>query len=40
MSGFYTEDLKYILDEAEKSNMNYIDHKVDKNWVAVRFEKK
>tara|TARA_R110001583_G_scaffold10417_11_gene47938 strand:+ start:2807 stop:3649 length:843 start_codon:yes stop_codon:yes gene_type:complete len=40
MSGFYTEDLKYIQDEAEKNNMNYIDHKVDKNWVAVRFEKK
>ncbi|MDE5422798.1 50S ribosomal protein L11 methyltransferase [Ancylomarina sp. DW003] len=39
MSGFYTEDLKYILDEAEKNNMNYIDHKVDKNWVAVRFVK-
>ncbi len=40
MSGFYTEDLKYILEEAEKNNMNYIDHKVDQNWVAVRFEKK
>ncbi|MFT5749554.1 MAG: ribosomal protein L11 methyltransferase [Ancylomarina sp.] len=40
MSGFYTEDLKYIQDEAEKNNMKYINHKVDKNWVAVRFEKK
>lgn len=40
MSGFYTEDLKHILDEAEKNNMTYIDHKVDKNWVSVRFEKK
>ena len=40
MSGFYTEDLKYILEEAEKNKLNYIDHKVDQNWVAVRFEKK
>lgn len=40
MSGFYTEDLKYIQDEAEKNELNYIDHKVDKNWVSVRFEKK
>jgi len=40
MSGFYTEDLKYIQEEAEKNNMKYINHKVDKNWVAVHFEKK
>jgi len=40
MSGFYTEDLKYIKEEAEKNHLIYIDHKVDKNWVAVRFEKK
>ena len=40
MSGFYTEDLKYILEEADKNKLNYIDHKVDLNWVAVRFEKK
>ncbi|MRT92620.1 50S ribosomal protein L11 methyltransferase [Ancylomarina sp. 16SWW S1-10-2] len=40
MSGFYTEDLKYIQEEAEKNNMKYLGHKVDKNWVAVRFEKK
>jgi ribosomal protein L11 methyltransferase len=40
MSGFYTEDLKYIQDEAVKNNLTYIDHKVDENWVSVRFEKK
>jgi len=40
MSGFYTEDLKYIQEEAEKNELTYIDHKVDNNWVAVRFEKK
>ncbi len=40
MSGFYTEDLKFIKDEAEKNKMTYISHKVDLNWVAVRFTKK
>ncbi|BAX78540.1 50S ribosomal protein L11 methyltransferase [Labilibaculum antarcticum] len=40
MSGFYTEDLKYIKEEAEKNNLEYISHKVDLNWVAVRFTKK
>lgn len=39
MSGFYTEDLKYIQEEAEKNNLKYISHKTDQNWVAVRFEK-
>ncbi|PKQ64328.1 ribosomal protein L11 methyltransferase [Labilibaculum filiforme] len=40
MSGFYTEDLKYIQEEAEKNNLKYISHKVALNWVAVRFTKK
>jgi ribosomal protein L11 methyltransferase len=40
MSGFYTEDLQYIKEEAEENELNYIDHKVDNNWVAVRFTKK
>ena len=40
MSGFYTEDLSYIQEEAEKNNMQYINHKTDNNWVAVRFSKK
>ncbi|MGQ1909399.1 50S ribosomal protein L11 methyltransferase [Marinifilum sp. RC60d5] len=39
MSGFYTEDLPHIQKEAEKNNMTYVSHKVDKNWVAVRFIK-
>ncbi|MDE5417127.1 50S ribosomal protein L11 methyltransferase [Labilibaculum sp. DW002] len=39
MSGFYTEDLSYIQDEAKKNNLKYISHKVDLNWVAVRFIK-
>lgn len=40
MSGFYTEDLKFIQEEAEKNGLTYLNHKVDNNWVAVRFEKK
>ena len=40
MSGFYTEDLKYIKDEAEKNNLQYVSHKVDLNWLAVCFTKK
>jgi ribosomal protein L11 methyltransferase len=40
MSGFYSEDLKYIQEEAEKNNLQYISHKVDLNWVAARFLKK
>lgn len=40
MSGFYTKDLKYIKDEAEKNNLQYVSHKIDLNWVAVRFTKK
>eukprot|EP01029_Cantina_marsupialis_P024426 TRINITY_DN6288_c0_g1_i1.p2 TRINITY_DN6288_c0_g1~~TRINITY_DN6288_c0_g1_i1.p2 ORF type:complete len:300 (+),score=8.88 TRINITY_DN6288_c0_g1_i1:65-901(+) len=40
MSGFYTEDLQYIQEEAEKNNMEYITHKTDNNWVAARFIKK
>lgn len=40
MSGFYTEDLSYIQDEAKKNELEYISHKVDLNWVAVRFTKK
>lgn len=40
MSGFYTEDLKYIKEEAKQNNLQYVSHKVDLNWVAVRFTKK
>jgi len=40
MSGFYSEDLSCIQEEAEKNNMEYISHKTDLNWVAVRFSKK
>ncbi len=37
MSGFYTEDLPQIQDKAEELGLSYVNHKVDKNWVAVKF---
>jgi len=40
MSGFYTEDLPIIKEEANKNNLSYISHKTDLNWIAVRFAKK
>jgi ribosomal protein L11 methyltransferase len=40
MSGFYTEDLDSIRTEAESNGLEYHSHKVDKNWVAVKFIKK
>ncbi|GAB7087230.1 50S ribosomal protein L11 methyltransferase [Marinifilum fragile] len=39
MSGFYTEDLPHIQAEAENNGLKYISHKVDKNWVAVKYIK-
>jgi len=39
MSGFYTQDLKMIRDEAERLGLEYINHKEDNNWVAVKFKK-
>ena len=39
MSGFYTQDLKLIRDEAERLGLKYISHKEDNNWVAVKFKK-
>ncbi len=39
MSGFYTEDLQQIQNKAESLGLSYVNHKTDKNWVAVKFEK-
>ncbi|MCT4616475.1 MAG: 50S ribosomal protein L11 methyltransferase [Marinifilaceae bacterium] len=39
LSGFYTEDLDMIKEECERNQLQYIDHLVDKNWVAAVFEK-
>jgi len=38
LSGFYTEDLKDIKNEAEKNGLNYVNHKTKNNWVAAAFE--
>lgn len=39
MSGFYTQDLKLIKEEAERQGLTYVQHKEDNNWVAVKFMK-
>lgn len=39
MSGFYTQDLKMIRNKAEELGLEYINHKEDNNWVAVKFKK-
>ncbi len=39
MSGFYTEDLQMIQNKAESLGLTYINHKVDNNWVAAKFQK-
>ena len=40
LSGFYeSPDLKIIIEESNKQNLQYISHKIDKDWVAVRFIK-
>ncbi len=39
MSGFYTEDLDIIQKKAKDLELKYVSHKVDLNWVAVKFIK-
>jgi ribosomal protein L11 methyltransferase len=39
MSGFYSQDLKLIKEEATRQGLRYIEHKEDNNWVAVKFVK-
>ena len=38
-SGFYTEDLDAIKQEALKYNITYSDHQSKNNWVVARFQK-
>ena len=38
MSGFYTEDIPMIRDEAERLGLTYQSHKVKDNWTAVIFQ--
>lgn len=40
ISGFYTEDLSLLQQEAERLNLEYLNHKTDHNWVAAVFYKK
>ncbi len=40
MSGFYTEDIPMIRDEAERLGLTYQSHKAKDNWTAVVFQKK
>jgi len=40
MSGFYTQDLDAITSKATLCEMEYVSHKTDNNWVAVKFFKK
>lgn len=40
MSGFYTEDMPMIREEAERKKLTYVSHTVKNNWVAIKFSKK
>lgn len=39
MSGFYSEDLPMLRQQAETLGLKYVTHQEDNNWVAVRFKK-
>lgn len=39
LSGFYTEDIKKITEEATRNGFKYIDYIEDKNWVSAKFIK-
>lgn len=38
-SGFYTDDLSVITEEANRQGLKYVSHLEKNNWVAARFEK-
>lgn len=39
LSGFYTEDIPMIREEAERIGLTYVSHKIKDNWTAVIFNK-
>lgn len=39
MSGFYTDDIPAIREEAERNGLRFVHHKEKNRWVAVQFEK-
>ena len=38
-SGFYTEDIPYITEEAEKNGLVFVDQLERNNWVSLKFKK-
>lgn len=40
MSGYYSEDLEKIKEEAVNNNLEFVNSKVDNNWTSARFVKK
>ena len=39
ISGFYTEDMEVLKEEASRHGLRYLDYAEDKNWAMMRFEK-
>ena len=39
MSGFYTDDIPAIREEAERNGLRFVHHKEKNRWAAVQFEK-
>ena len=39
MSGFYTDDIPAIREEAERNGLRFVPHKEKNRWAAVQFEK-
>lgn len=39
MSGFYTDDIPAIREEAERNGLHFVHHKEKNRWAAVQFEK-
>ena len=39
ISGFYTEDMDVLKEEAARNGLRYIDYAEDNRWAMMRFEK-
>ncbi|MDR2962418.1 MAG: 50S ribosomal protein L11 methyltransferase [Bacteroidales bacterium] len=37
LSGFYEHDIDFLREKTEQFNLNYLSHKTENNWTAVRF---
>lgn len=40
MSGFYTDDIPVIREEAERNGLRFVHHREKNRWAAVKFQKK